>query len=89
MREFHCKDVGMPDCNFVAKGKDDARSCGRPQNTPSVTTICRPYRLTSNAEPEAGSASQPNPASGKTTSASDAPWPSGPRGVAVFRDFSE
>jgi predicted small metal-binding protein len=23
MREFHCKDVGMPDCNFVAKGKDD------------------------------------------------------------------
>ena len=23
MREFHCKDVGVPDCNFVAKGKDD------------------------------------------------------------------
>ena len=23
MREFHCKDVGMPDCSFVAKGKDD------------------------------------------------------------------
>jgi predicted small metal-binding protein len=23
MREFHCKDVGMPDCHFVAKGKDD------------------------------------------------------------------
>jgi predicted small metal-binding protein len=23
MREFHCKDIGMPDCNFVAKGKDD------------------------------------------------------------------
>ena len=23
MREFRCKDVGMPDCNFVARGKDD------------------------------------------------------------------
>ena len=23
MREFHCKDVGMPDCSFVARGKDD------------------------------------------------------------------
>ena len=23
MREFHCKDVGMPDCDFVVKGKDD------------------------------------------------------------------
>ena len=23
MKEFHCKDVGMPNCDFVAKGKDD------------------------------------------------------------------
>ena len=23
MKEFHCKDVGMANCDFVAKGKDD------------------------------------------------------------------
>jgi len=23
MKEFHCKDVGMANCDFVAKGRDD------------------------------------------------------------------
>jgi predicted small metal-binding protein len=23
MKELHCKEVGMPNCDFVARGKDD------------------------------------------------------------------
>jgi predicted small metal-binding protein len=43
MKELHCKEVGMPNCDFVARGKDDdevmtkaAEHANRDHNMPTV-----------------------------------------------------